>query len=548
MSFVHERLDHSIRSIRLVKINPNLAPGGLIQCDITNATVEAPYVCLSYRWGGPKPAHQILVNGYLFVIRQNLYHFLKTAQKRLNEAINIDDWYWIDAMCIDQSDISERMHQVAQMGEIYSKARHVYAWLGTCYYPKSIRYFFEGPIQLEDHKEIFNHFCNHEMNISYYVTKNRYWSRAWITQEIMLAQNVIVLLGMRSTSFVFLLARIRCYIAVLEARPAYRTMLEYHSLYYQFAPRLLDGVSNGFEESLISLLSRFRSNESSIPHDRVFSLFSLCRRADVFEADYSMQINHLARKVLCQNQPALSICSAAMVATILGLRSPPTYSRPHPPAKHDALILKLKVERVMLIRGRSDGFQSLRLEHDGLEWTPLLYGNRIDVQTARENKFDRNTREKHCSSKLIGYMSNRLIDNPTFSRLHWEDRENSQDEKVELSHVIDRIFNSEDRTANVIRDAKHGTKQVCLSESMSLEIECRLKNVCVIRVALFALPKTLFQLESLCAAHESTTLPGYCGPVTSINLGYGPFPYRYLLQSVRHDYFLDPNIKPAYLV
>ena len=37
---------------------------------------------------------------------------------------------WIDAICINQGDTSERNQQVSYMAEIYQKAAHVCIWLG----------------------------------------------------------------------------------------------------------------------------------------------------------------------------------------------------------------------------------------------------------------------------------------------------------------------------------------------------------------------------------------------------------------------------------
>lgn len=39
-------------------------------------------------------------------------------------------WIWIDALCINQDDITERNHQVALMAGIYSPAGQVVIWLG----------------------------------------------------------------------------------------------------------------------------------------------------------------------------------------------------------------------------------------------------------------------------------------------------------------------------------------------------------------------------------------------------------------------------------
>ena len=41
-----------------------------------------------------------------------------------------EPWLWIDQVCIDQSSIDEKNHQVGQMGAIFSKALEVLVWLG----------------------------------------------------------------------------------------------------------------------------------------------------------------------------------------------------------------------------------------------------------------------------------------------------------------------------------------------------------------------------------------------------------------------------------
>lgn len=37
---------------------------------------------------------------------------------------------WVDALCIDQVHMPERIHQVSIMGRIYGKCDEVYVWLG----------------------------------------------------------------------------------------------------------------------------------------------------------------------------------------------------------------------------------------------------------------------------------------------------------------------------------------------------------------------------------------------------------------------------------
>jgi hypothetical protein len=44
--------------------------------------------------------------------------------------IDNKSYYWVDALCIDQKSLQERNHQVGIMGQIYSRAQHVFACVG----------------------------------------------------------------------------------------------------------------------------------------------------------------------------------------------------------------------------------------------------------------------------------------------------------------------------------------------------------------------------------------------------------------------------------
>ncbi|KXJ87678.1 heterokaryon incompatibility protein-domain-containing protein, partial [Microdochium bolleyi] len=86
-----------------------------ICCDISNHDLDQhpEYTALSYTWGTGEPSKAILLNGTLFPVRDNLYQL-----------------WWIDAICINQDDISERSSQVALMRRIYRQASRIVIWLG----------------------------------------------------------------------------------------------------------------------------------------------------------------------------------------------------------------------------------------------------------------------------------------------------------------------------------------------------------------------------------------------------------------------------------
>lgn len=85
------------------------------------------FTALSYVWGAPQPTEGITIDlkiGVLSITR-NCQDALRQI-RHLYGATTI----WVDSICIDQSCETERCHQVSLMGDVYSKAKKVYIWLG----------------------------------------------------------------------------------------------------------------------------------------------------------------------------------------------------------------------------------------------------------------------------------------------------------------------------------------------------------------------------------------------------------------------------------
>ncbi|KAJ4336351.1 hypothetical protein N0V87_005502 [Didymella glomerata] len=118
-------------STRLLSLLPG-EHGTPLQCEIIECedNFNTAYEALSYTWGEPEFPKVIHVNdssGKLQYIRitQNLYNALERLRK-----VDAPRSMWIDALCIDQADLQEKGHQVAHMGQIFSRADRVVIWLG----------------------------------------------------------------------------------------------------------------------------------------------------------------------------------------------------------------------------------------------------------------------------------------------------------------------------------------------------------------------------------------------------------------------------------
>ncbi|KAI8268636.1 Heterokaryon incompatibility protein 6, OR allele [Colletotrichum sp. SAR11_239] len=124
---VHNHLDPDRREIRLVRLRQPRAPSTL-SLELRTVSLddeEASYSPLSYVWGSSSGPQQIEINGQPFHVTQNLHDSLQQLSRD-----GVDSWLWIDAICIQQSDLEEKTHQVGMMRDIFSNAATVYIWLG----------------------------------------------------------------------------------------------------------------------------------------------------------------------------------------------------------------------------------------------------------------------------------------------------------------------------------------------------------------------------------------------------------------------------------
>ncbi|KAM0809267.1 putative Heterokaryon incompatibility domain-containing protein [Seiridium cardinale] len=124
--FVYEPLDTATRQIRLLDLLPG---SGTIQCRLRHTSLAAheQYEGLSYCWGVPGEKVKIIVNGFDFLVTPNL----RTALQYLrNQGTQHTRALWVDALCINQSDIAERNTQVPLMRDIYMSCQCAIVWLG----------------------------------------------------------------------------------------------------------------------------------------------------------------------------------------------------------------------------------------------------------------------------------------------------------------------------------------------------------------------------------------------------------------------------------
>lgn len=164
---LYDKLQLDDLYIRLLTPLPKAKAKGLQLLEFTLNTVQisnAPkYTTLSYCWRNPfpskslieewrffpdeiimqrrmqrdqdweSPIHPIVCNDSLVYVRLNLFEALRHWEKRRGP-----EHIWIDALCINQADHTEKGNQVQLMGQIYSKAEDVLVWLGPSGYENQL--------------------------------------------------------------------------------------------------------------------------------------------------------------------------------------------------------------------------------------------------------------------------------------------------------------------------------------------------------------------------------------------------------------------------
>ncbi|KAK5121587.1 hypothetical protein LTR85_004759 [Meristemomyces frigidus] len=116
--------DDAVRFIRLSPSEPH-APLSIELVPGTLSTVHETYEATSYTLGDDQPTTTILCNGEAFELRQNAYDCLCRLRKPDTSRL-----LWMDCICIDQHDPTERANQVKIMHLIYEHAKAVLVWLG----------------------------------------------------------------------------------------------------------------------------------------------------------------------------------------------------------------------------------------------------------------------------------------------------------------------------------------------------------------------------------------------------------------------------------
>ncbi|CZT52615.1 uncharacterized protein RSE6_13967 [Rhynchosporium secalis] len=108
----YKPLDFETYEIRLLRLQWGSENIGDIHCSLEHASLinPGPYIALSYCWGNFGDAKHIYVDGVKYKATVNLVSALQTIRKlKRNTGDGAFTRLWVDAICINQNDLQERI-------------------------------------------------------------------------------------------------------------------------------------------------------------------------------------------------------------------------------------------------------------------------------------------------------------------------------------------------------------------------------------------------------------------------------------------------------
>ncbi|KAH8623668.1 hypothetical protein IG631_21373 [Alternaria alternata] len=309
---VYEPIDSENGEIRLVELLPGCYDDVIrLNLHMKNLSDKPNYEALSYAWGTTPSSNRAIINGCPVPVRDSL----DLGLRRLRLA-DQPRTLWVDALCINQSDVRERSHQVQQMCRIYKSAQQVVVWLGewpdldTCLDPEECRRLWIRNLDdwsllsttrvtpsTEKRKAISmqlrpvsEHLCQHVVEIS----KLPWFRRLWIIQEFILSFiHPKVLLGNCVTSSGnFFAAITRCLEIMLQNPASLESERRQVKQLYTHLTMLQDLAQcfHAYSEiSLYTALAMSRYAMATDPRDRIYGLLGIINFhvAEPIVPDYS---------------------------------------------------------------------------------------------------------------------------------------------------------------------------------------------------------------------------------------------------------------------
>ncbi|KAI1760275.1 heterokaryon incompatibility protein-domain-containing protein [Hypoxylon sp. FL1150] len=247
--------------IRVLLLQPG-PPGSPIRCELRTTTLDGntQYEALSYVWGNLTMDRRIYVNQERISITHSLHRAL--IHLRHETRIRV---LWVDALCINQTNIQEREAQVSRIYNIYNHATRVVVWLNTA--PFGIRQAF----QAAQRNKLPTDYHFGTVRVVSKILASPWWMRVWVVQEFIVAKSVVIQCSDYTIEWDDFCGLVDSAIGSFCFDPNGTYLDEYHALREQRRFRTLNTSGN----DLLELLFAFRMKHATDPRDKIFAFLSL---------------------------------------------------------------------------------------------------------------------------------------------------------------------------------------------------------------------------------------------------------------------------------
>lgn len=267
------------------------------------------YHALSYVWGGTTNKETIVCNGTPVEVTKNLHEALGQLCPQFPDRV-----LWVDSLCINQYDSTEKAGQVAMMGEVFAAACNVICWLGPAdtfhrgwgkelagsaaadgslvrdEFQRLLDKFQKCDRGLLDYRRgcsSYRHCTTATERLAFHemidlMRRSSWFSRVWTFQELIRSATAAVHMGpyfLSWNDFASANAKLE-----LDRLDPLRKIL----MLDRFMAEFLMGHS-----SFAQCLTAMRDRESSIYHDKVFGIMGLLGNVSTLGVDYSLSVGEL---------------------------------------------------------------------------------------------------------------------------------------------------------------------------------------------------------------------------------------------------------------
>lgn len=302
----------SLSHIRLLHLLPGQDSEPVhITLSQVSVSLLPSYEALSYTWGSQlgsnEDPHHIHIHGTsssssILPVTANLYLALQHLRSASSPRV-----LWIDAICINKANVTEKSAQVRIMKQIYRNASHVVIWLGPSTPMDTLAF------------KVLSHFSSVFERRGYFrfalwdygndgfppsdaeewiallnLFQREWWLRVWVLQEAVMARKATVICGDLTAEWEIVLSVAVCFIDC-EIIGRYDVVDQAPGVH---AGRVIQVLRNRKDVPLLTLLRLTRLYQATDPRDNVFALLGLTtdnRDPDGKGSfiDYSVEANNL---------------------------------------------------------------------------------------------------------------------------------------------------------------------------------------------------------------------------------------------------------------